>query len=226
MQFVFIDEIQCTHKDPKFYGLGAAVFNYYTYHKFKEAFCRAFSELGWDPGIEFKGKHLFSQDGDKTVGVEKRIDFINTITQEMSSGTNSRIKYYCCTNYNGDGCKNHLSILEKLIAAIRPTGSGFKKMIAFYLDRNTKIDKDQIVLIINRASSGIIFERPFIVESGNQLPGIIAVDVLNYLQSWIQLSPKESDQLSLFAINQRNKEKLDQVKKIISQVKNVKQVKY
>jgi len=226
MQFVFIDEIQCTQKDPKFYGLGAAVFNYYTYHKFKEAFCKAFENLGWNSGIEFKGKYLFSQSGDKTVSVEKRIDFISTITQEMSSATNSRIKYYCCTNKYGDGQINHLNILKKLISPIKPLGSGSKKLMAFYLDQNTKIENNKIIDIINCATKGMVFERPFFVESGNQLPGVIAVDVLNYLQSWIQLSPKESEQLGLFSINQRDKEKLEQVKKIISQVKNVKQIKY
>jgi hypothetical protein len=226
MQFIFIDETGCNQKDPSFYALGAAVFNYYTYHKYKEAFIDEFKKLDWNQDIEFKGKYLFSTAGDKNVSIDKRINFVSAIAKHTISKTNSRINFIFCCNNCGNSENNHLDLLEKIVNKIKSNGSGFKRLIGYFLDDNEKIDKKKIMKTISENSSGIIFERPFFIKSDNNLPGLITVDILNYLKLWTVINPTPSGQLSLFGeFKGRDNEKIKAVRDILSSIKNIKEYK-
>ena len=86
--------------------------------------------------------------------------------------------------------------------------------MGYFVDVNDKIDKKKIVQHVNGNSNGIVFERPFFVDSGNDMPGIITVDILSYLKSWIALNPKPDDQLKLFPV--AGEKKLQKIQEILS----------
>lgn len=226
MQFIFIDEVESHKKDPDFFGLGAAVFGYYSYHKYKESFVKEFKKLNWNPRIEFKGKYLFSMAGDKEVPVEKRINFVESVARETCAKSNSRLIYLFSKNRNGSNEENYLDLLKKIIIKIKPKGSGFKKLVAYFLDNNEMIDRNKIIDLIENNKNCLTFERPFFIDSDNHVPGIITIDILNYLKSWVELNPTESEQLTLFdKIAQRDAEKMKTVKSIIGKIKIIKDIK-
>jgi len=223
MHFVFIDEIECSSKSPKFFGLGAAVFNSYSYPKYKESFSEEFVKLRWDSDIEFKGKYLFSKDGDSSVSIDDRISFVEAIAKETNAESNARMKFIFSFNQCGNDENNYLDLLKCLVKKIKPAGTGHKGLMAYYIDDNGKINKKKIVRCVNKNSSGTVFERPFFVDSDNNTPGIITVDILTYLKSWIELNPKPDDQLKLFP--DVGEKKLKVVQEILSNIKNIKDVK-
>jgi len=223
MQFIFIDEIECAHKSPKFFGLGAAVFNSYSYPKYKESFSKEFKKLKWNSAIEFKGKYLFSKDGDDSVSIDNRISFVEAIAKETNAQSNSRLNFIFSSNQGGNSEKNYLNLLGNLVKKIKSAKAGHKALMAYFVDDNEKIGKQKIIQCIETNSNGIVFERPFFVDSGNDTPGIITVDILNYLKSWIELNPKNDDQLKLFPNTVERK--LQKVEEIISNIKNIKDIK-
>lgn len=224
MKFVFIDEIECSQKNPKFYGLGAVIVNSNNYHKFKEHFEKCFAKLKWNKNTEFKGKYLFSQNGDKSVSIDKRIDFVKELSNGFNASKNARLSCLFSSEYKGNDEVIYLELLKKVVNKIKKEGSGHKSVVGYFIDANEKIDKKKIIEIVNdsKAKDVSIFERPFFIDSDNYVPGIIAVDVFCYLKSWVELNPEEG-QLALFGnISDKNKKKLDTVKDIISQIKKVK----
>lgn len=227
MQFIFIDEVECNQRNPKFYGIGAVIFNYYAYHKYKSAYLKEFKKLGWNHKIEFKGRYLFSNEGDKSVSIESRINFVKAILQETKSKSNSRIKFLFCYNNKGNSEKNHLYILWHIVNAIKPGGKGFKNLLGFFIDENKKIDRKKIVELINDYAKGTVFERPFFINSDNNLPGLITIDILNYLKSWVELCPSDRGQLNLFgSLKGRDKEKRETVNEILCNINSIKNIKY
>ncbi len=223
MQFIFVDEVECFSKSPKFFGLGAAVFNSYSYPTYKESFYAEFEKLKWDSDIEFKGKYLFSKDGDGSVSIDDRIGFVDAVAQKTNSKSNARLNFFFSSNQCGNSEKNYLNLLESLLRKIKPpVKSGHKALMAYFIDDNGKIKKKKIVELVKKKSNGIIFERPFFVDSGNETPGIITVDILTYLKSWIELNPMQEDQLKLFP--NAGEMKLKIVKEILSNVKNIKDI--
>ena len=115
MQFIFIDEIECSAKSPKFFGLGAAVFNSYSYPKYKESFSEEFQKLKWNSDIEFKGKYLFSKDGDSSVSIDDRISFVEAIAQKTNAKSNARLNFLFSFNQCGTSEKNYLNLLKILV---------------------------------------------------------------------------------------------------------------
>lgn len=227
MKFVFIDEVESSQKNPKFLGMGAIIVNSNNYHKYKEHFDTHFKKLGWDNDIEFKGKYLFSKSGDANVPVEKRIDFVREIAAGFNASKNARLKCLFCCGYDGNSDTAYLSILSCIISKIKKEGSGHKKVIAYFVDKNQRVEKKKALEVIDNSKPGGIevFERPFFVDSDNSMPGIIAVDVFCYLKSWVTLNPKEDDQLQLFAeFTEADKKKLSIIKEILSSIKNIKDV--
>lgn len=227
MKFVFIDEIECSQKNPEFYGLGAVIVNSNNYHKFKEHFEKYFAKLKWNKDIEFKGKYLFSQNGDQSVSIDKRIDFVKELANGFNASKNARLNCLFSSEYKGNDEATYLELLKKIVKKIKKEGPGHKSVVGYFIDANGKIEKRKIIEIVNsaKAENVSIFERPFFIDSDNYMSGIVAVDVFCYLKSWLELNPNEEGQLDLFGkINNINKKKLDTVKKIISQIKKVKNI--
>lgn len=228
MKFVFIDEVGCPEKNPKFLGLGAVIVNYNNYHKFKEHFQDCFGKLGWDKDIEFKGKYLFSKAGDSSVSIDKRIDFVKEFASGFNATKNARLNCFFCCEYNGNDENVYLSILKKVVKKIKKEGPGHKRVIGYFIDANEKIDNKKIIKVVDQEKPRdvLIFERPFFIDSDNCVPGIISADIFCYLKSWIELNPDEEGQLNIFGkISETNKKKLDTVREIISQIKKVKDIK-
>ena len=227
MKFIFVDEIECPEKNSKFFGLGAIVINSNNYHKFKEHFEACFNKLGWNKEIEFKGKYLFSKKGDSSVSIEQRIDFVKELVGGFNASKNARLNCLFSCEYCGNGEGVYLDLLKKIVKKIKREGSAQKSVVGYFIDANEKIDKKKIISIVDsEKTKGVsIFERPFFIDSDNYVPGIIAVDVFCYLKSWIALISDEKGQLDIFGkIDAINIKKLDTVKEIISNIKNVKDI--
>jgi hypothetical protein len=227
MQFIFIDEVEQHQKNEKFFGLGAVILNYYSYKKFKDEFISEFEKMRWDKKIEFKGKYLFSKSGDKDVSVDKRINFVRELSKMSISKKNSRFTFLFCYNYAGNSEKNYLKLFAKLVSKIKPKGGGAKSIIAIFVDENKSINRNELIetLNSNKNKKVNIFERPYSVVSDNNTIGIITVDVLCYLKSWIELSPRGNEQLKLFGgINETDKEKIKIVKEIVENIKSIKDI--
>jgi len=228
MKFVFIDEVESSQKNPKFFGLGAVIVNSNSYHIFKENFNIHFKHLGWNKDVEFKCKYLFSKSGDASVSIEKRIDFVKEIAEGCNANKNARLKCMFCCGYNGNGEDEYLKLFSCLISKIKKEGPGHKKVIGYLLDNNVKVSKKKIIDALNKhkPKDVEIFERPFFIDSDNFVPGIIAADILCYLKSWVELNPNENEAAQLFpAINENDKKKLTTVKEILSLIKKVEDVK-
>jgi len=227
MQIIFIDETGNYNKNKKFFGLGGVVIDSFNYKKFKDRFCDEFGKMNWNEKFEFKGRYLFSQKGDKKVSIDSRINFVKELAKISVSKKNARYDFLFCYNFKGDKEKNYLELLGRIVDKIKPKGSGHKNVAIFLIDRNDKYNKEKVIFIIEKSKNKkiTIFERPFFVESNNLTPGIITTDVLSYLKTWAELSPKENDQLKLFGkIGNLDEIKLNTIKEILSYVKNIKKI--
>ena len=75
-----------------------------------------------------------------------------------------------------------------------------KDVYAIFLDSRDDLKYQEISELCEKIISEkgcTLLERPFLVNSSNNTPGIIIVDILSYLASWYILNPKPSD-TSLF----------------------------
>ncbi len=228
MKFVFIDEVAHSQKNPNFLGVGAILIDSVNYVKFKENFTEAFKELNWDPAIEFKGKYLFSQKGDTTVSVEKRIDFVYKIAESSRAKRNARYTFYFAYTFRGNNTENYNLLLRCMLKDIPkpPNKRGDKNLIALYIDGRDDLKEQRLFMECNEELKNrgyFLLEKPLLVFSSNLTPGIVTVDILSYLKSWDILNPAES---SLFysELSDNNKKKLEIIREIISSLKNVKEI--
>ncbi|MBD3300383.1 MAG: hypothetical protein GF347_03450, partial [Candidatus Moranbacteria bacterium] len=96
MKFLFLDEFKKDFpEDPekrKFYGVIGVCIDEKFYRNFKENFYKELKEIGWSLKKEYKGRFLFSQKSNKSVEIEKRINFTEKIIKEGASNKKSRMK--------------------------------------------------------------------------------------------------------------------------------------
>ncbi|HEC78691.1 MAG TPA: hypothetical protein ENI34_06065 [candidate division WOR-3 bacterium] len=228
MKFLFIDEVTIPQKERNFLGVGAILIDTKNYIKFKESFQKAFSELKWTSKIEFKGRYIFSKKGDSSVPVEKRITFIYKIAKSSKAKKNARYTFYFAYNFKGKIKDNYILLLKSIGRNLPKPSSrkGDKRLIALYMDKRNDVKENELFLEINeifKQRDYFLFEKPFLVDSTNLTPGIIIVDVLSYLMSWKVLS---SDDFLLFHYQIPNtyKRKLEEVRRILDLIKNVRQI--
>jgi len=232
MKFIFIDEIEQPNKNKSFFGLGAVIIDSANYSKFKNEASKHFKKLKWPEKTEFKGRYLFSQKVDKNITIDERINFVNEFSKMSVATKNARYSFLFTYNFNKKTKKNFLLLLEKIAKQIPapPKCKGDKCLVGIFCDN---IDFVSATDVYNTISSKLkkkltIFERPFCVDSDNKTFGIMAVDILCYLKSWVELSKDDdSAQKTLFdsAIGSIDKRKLTTIKEIISNVKNIKVIK-
>jgi len=228
MKFLFIDEVTYSQKNPNFLGVGAILIDSSNYVKFKENFYGAFNGLGWKLKIEFKGKYLFSQKGDSSVSVDKRIDFIHKIAESSKAKRNARYTFYFAYTFKGNNTENYILLLRSILNSISkpPSKKRDKNLIALHIDRRDDLKEQKLFIECNKGlmkKGYILLEKPLLISSSNLTPGIVTVDILCYLKSWDVLNPED---FSLFysQLCDINKKKLEIIRKIISSLKNVKEI--
>jgi len=97
-----------------------------------------------------------------------------------------------------------------------------KDIYGIFLDSRDDIKPEDLAIDLEKLfekKKCILFERPVLINSSNKTPGILTVDILSYLASWIVLN---MDYSGLFeeALSEKDKQKLQQVYKIVSSIKN------
>lgn len=232
MKFIFIDEIEQNNKNENFFGLGAVIIDSANYSKFKNEASNHFKKLKWPENKEFKGRYLFSQKVDKNITIDERINFVNEFSKMSVATKNARYSFLFTYNFNKKTKKNFLFLLDKIIKQIPAPSKckGDKCLVGVFYDNTDLASVDEICnTISNKLKKKLsIFERSFCVDSDNHTFGIMAVDILCYLKSWIELSEDdESAQKTLFgsATGSINEKKLTTIKNIIANVKNIKVIK-
>lgn len=231
MKIVFIDEVEQQQKHKSFFGLGAVIINSAFYKDFKVEFSKYFCELKWSEKEDFKGRYLFSKKGDQNVQIDKRINFVRNIAKLSKAKSNARYSYVFAFNYSGRSEDNYINLLTKLIKSL-PSETDQKRdkpVVQIYYDSCEQFSVKRISEMVKKMlkPSLVLFERPLCINSDNLTPGLITVDTINYLKSWVVLS-KNSDeaQCTLFEnIGPRDQEKLKTISEIIAEIKNVSVIK-
>jgi len=231
MKIVFVDEIQQTQKNNEFFGVGAIIIDSAFYKDFKAAFQKSFQKLGWDGNEEFKGKYLFSQKGDDSVPIDKRIDFVREIVKISTVNTYARYSFVFSYNFASRSEENYMQLLSKIIKSI-PTSSNLKRdkpVVMVIYDNCDEFDIRHVddAILKNLKKGLVLFERSFCIGSDNRTCGIVTVDILSYLKSWIELSSdKVSMPETLFSnVGKRDTEKLAIIQEIMANIKNIKVIK-
>ncbi|MCK4520506.1 DUF3800 domain-containing protein [Candidatus Parcubacteria bacterium] len=232
MKFIFIDEIEQHSKNKNFFGLGAILIDSANYSKFKNEANKHFKKLKWPEKIEFKGRYLFSQKVDKNITIEERINFVNEFSKMSVATKNARYSFLFSYNFKKKTKNNYLLLLGKITNKIPAPSSckGDRCLVAVFCDNGDIVSLDDIydTILKKLKNKLIIFERPFCINSDNKTFGIMTVDILCYLKSWIELSEDDkAAQKTLFnpIIGSIDKRKLMTIKNIISNVKNMKVIK-
>ena len=232
MKFIFIDEIEQPNKDQNFFGLGVIIIDSANYSKFNNEANKNFKKLKWPEDKEFKGQYLFSQKVDKNITIDERINFVKEFSKMSVATKNARYSFLFTYNFKKKTKENFLLLLKKIAKQIPvpPKCKGDKCLVGIFCDNINFVSiSDAHNAISGKLKKKLtIFERPFCVNSDNKTFGIMAVDILCYLKSWVELSKNDdSAQKTLFdsTIGSIDKRKLTTIKDIILNVKNIKIIK-
>ena len=91
MKFIFIDEIEQSHKKPGFFAVSSLVVNSRFYEVLKDAVDEALEQAKWSREEEFKGRYIFSSSkGDTRVPVESRIELVRSLVAETTAKRRTR----------------------------------------------------------------------------------------------------------------------------------------
>lgn len=229
MKFLFLDEFKYDYsKSYKVFGLVGVIIDAQYYLNFKESFSSSLKELGWDKKLELKGRSMFSASGDKSVSVEKRVNFMSDVVNMSKSKTGKTAKIHVFValetydkKYTEYEC--YKTNLEKIIRKLPKASSKKKSLLGIFHDENGCIRTEDFQQTIEKTLSqrGLnLFESPFLVRSSLEKPGIMFADYVCYfLQNFFQLSNFRknitTELLSLLekdekkTINEDEKKKLD-----------------
>ncbi len=229
MIMLFIDEVQCSHNDKNYFGLGILNINSNSYKKVKLSFENAVKNIKWDAEKEFKGECIFSAtNGDQTVSVDERINLTEIALGGLKANTNARAKYSIFYNRAGKSEKNYIDLLVAGIKTLPKAISGSGKDLIFVaLDEEESFVKTNILKALkeNIRPGYTIVEEPYFLRSRTGYCGLVLVDILNYLKTWTILNPSQEKQLELFykGISDKKKIKVQRAKVLLSAVKNIKE---
>ncbi len=193
MKFIFVDEFKEFKKTHKFYGLVAILIDNSSYMRFKKGFYDKLKKLGWNKGIEIKGRYSFSATkGDRSVSVEDRLKFIESIFELSESGNKkyaSAKVYYTFDMFskNKSEAQMHFELFRRILSKI-PSGTkkgnknGNNNMVIF-LDSNKDLDIESISNMAEEILSKknlFLIERCIDFNSSNATPGILFADYVAY----------------------------------------------
>lgn len=191
MQHLFIDEFKNKEDGINVYGLSAVYVNNSHYSKIKSGLQENLETIRWNLEIEKKGRHTYSSTkGDTTVNIEDKISFLNNIFKlsKSGSGKSSSLKIIYAFGIFNEHASEFLmySCLFKEVLKKLPKASdkkNGKNNIAIFLDKNNSINVSEITEIAETACNErnlYLFERCFLVDSGNLTPGIMYADHIAY----------------------------------------------
>lgn len=230
MKLIFIDEIELHDKNPNFFGIGIFMVDQFFYQPICCEFNKYFEHCGWDKEIEFKGRYLFSKKGDDCINIDKRIELVNNMANITVAKKNSRCRFTFFYNFKKKTKSNYLDLVKRGLSALsKITKSGGKNLVSIYYDETELVTIKEL----NKITKPTLLKRglfqvelPCRIKSCNDTVGIIYADVLSYLKSWDVLHPEieEEQQATLFElkVGQRNKDKLESIKRILLKVKSAK----
>jgi hypothetical protein len=229
MIFLFIDEVQCTQKENGYFGVGLLAINSNGYKKVKTAFDQAIRGINWNPDEEFKGECIFSAtSGDRNISVDQRIELTTIALGGLLANKNARAKYSIFYNMKGKSEDNYLKLLNKAVSCLPkpPTGAG-KNLVLIVLDKEDSFSQRKIIKAINTniKQGYTIVEEPYFLTSKTGYCGLVLVDIINYLKTWIILNPSQKKQLELFfkGISDSKKIKVQKATDLLSAIKNISQ---
>jgi len=212
MKLLFVDEFKNNKKDSMFYGLVVALIDNSSYARFKKGFYDRLKKLGWDTKIEIKGRFSFSSTkGDKRIGVEDRLKFVETLFDLSKSSSNkyaSAKVYYTLDVFPKSMSEMDMysgllyKILKKIPNGLKSGNKNGKNNVVIFLDSNDVLSietiSEQAEKILNSKNLFLI-ERCINFSSGNKTPGIIFADHIAYfIDNYLKTS----------AFNETNKEKI------------------
>ncbi len=198
MKFLFLDEFKYDHsKSHKVYGLTGVVIDAQYYLPFKESFSSSLKKLGWDKKLELKGRSMFSVSGDKSVSVEKRVNFMSDVVgmSKSNSGKTAKIHVFVALETYDKKCTEYecyKANLRKIISKLPKPQSKKKSLIGVFYDENDCVDvadfNQHIETLLSKRGLNL-FESPLPVRSSLENPGIMFADYVCYFnQSFFQLS--------------------------------------
>lgn len=199
MKFIFFDEFKYDHSNShKVYGLIGIVIDSQYYLSFKESFLNSLKKLGWDKKLELKGRSMFSSSsGDKTISVEKRVNFMSDVVGISKSKTGKTAKIHVYVSIETYDKKQseydcYKKNLEKIINKIPKPQNKKKSLVGVFYDENDCIDINDLYphleKILNKRKLNL-FESPLSIKSSLDNPGIMFADYVCYFhQNFFQLS--------------------------------------
>ncbi len=198
MKFLFLDEFKYDHsKNHKVYGLTGVVIDAQYYLSFKDSFLSSLKKLGWDKKLELKGRSMFSTSGDKSISVEKRVNFMSDVVgiSKSKTGKTAKIHVYVALETYDKNCSEYECYkknLEKIIKKLPKPQTKKKSLIGIFYDENDCIDPNdfyQHLESLLKSRSLNLFESPLSVKSSLNNPGIMFADYVCYFnQNFFQLS--------------------------------------
>jgi hypothetical protein len=230
MRLIFIDEIEQPKHAPKFFGVAGLFVNSSHYSALRRAVEDALDAAKWNRGEEFKGRFIFSSTkGDDSVPVDRRIELVRTIVSATTAKRNARVRFCFAYNDKGKNAENYLDLVAKVTAKCPQPENAMqdKPLVSMYCDYLSDVKPKNIedavtdVLACRRLRP---VEMPAVMLSSNSTAGLIAADVLAFIESWDILFPDldEAQQAELFqAKGERLADKLAAVRELLNLVKEV-----
>ena len=193
MKFIFVDEFKEFKKTHKFYGLVAILIDNSSYMRFKKGFYDKLKKLGWNKEIEIKGRYSFSATkGDRSVSVEDRLKFIESIFELSESGNKkyaSAKVYYTFDIFPEKKLEAQMyselfrRILSKIPSGTKKGNKNGNNNMVIFLDSNKDLDiesiSDMVEGILSRKNLFLI-ERCIDFCSGNKTPVILFANYVAY----------------------------------------------
>lgn len=204
MKLLFADETG-DNKFKDYFGVCVAVIDSSKYSLIKKNFNETLKRYGWDPSIELKGAHLFSESkGDPSVDVPTRIDMTYNLLRLNVSKKNARMSFFYVATRTDPGQTNDVyldaieSLIRKALKAKR-SSSGGKDVVAVTLDQLSGLDKRAVRETVSSVVTDrgfLLFEDVIYAESRMETVGTIYADIVAYLVSRIDVIENDA---ALFA---------------------------
>lgn len=236
MKLIFLDEFKGGKKEPNLYGVCALFIDSTKYNKVCTDFLKSLKKHGWDFSEEFKGHYLFARNPGKTVKHIKTPEEMIELTRELvgwlSSDENTRANILYAFNFDGDTFKNFCKLSEKIIAKL-PKATNAKQgknLAVVYIDSTdaaiTVDGKSQLNKCFDAGLSArgykLIEGIVVAIDSSNNSPGIIYVDILAHLCKWLAKHPKPQECDLIDLIEHTDKQKANVVHEICTQLSRLK----
>jgi hypothetical protein len=198
MLLVFIDETS----DAKFrdyLGFSIATIDSRFYPSLKQEAHAILRGVNWDPSVEFKGSHLFSQSkGCSGVEVAARVEAARQLLRLNVAAANKRIRF-CYGDLRSQNQKaDYLAKLPTLLyRALRPPAKGAgKNLAAVTVDARSDVSDDELQSAfapVLQARGWVLLERIVRAKSSCDTVGLMLADIVGYLLSRVETITNDAE---------------------------------